>query len=275
MATDARFATLDGTALEDVARLAVAELAPGASQKSGRPSRRNAEVRAALTAEPDKAVVVIDAKSAGWSAHVTERELGEAIKAAFRKFIGAGEVVVFHGGSSATDSVVRKLVERLPSLVDARRQALTEKHIDALVDAYLPADALASVMPDIEADNATAQVDFLTTYPTLTADQVAERAGHAAANRSATANRWKGERKIFAIRASGREVYPAFQFKDGRPRTTLRPALEALGCRSGWQTAFWFITPNSWLGGSAPIDRLDDGEALLTAAGHETEAWAG
>lgn len=275
MVDDPRFATLDRTALEDVARLAVAELMPSASRRSGRTSRGRAEVRADAIAEADGTVLVTDATSAGWAARVTERELSEAIEAAFRKFIGAGEVVVFHGGRFAADAVLRKLVERLPSLVDARRQTLTEKHIDALVDAYLPADALASVMPDIEADNAAAQVDFLKTYPTLTADQVAERAGHAATNRSATANRWKGERKIFAVRAGGREVYPAFQFKDGRPRAMLRPALEALACRSGWQTAFWFIAPNSWLGGSAPIDRLDDGQALLTAAAHETDAWAG
>ena len=108
---------------------------------------------------------------------------------------------------------MRKLVARLPSLVEARRGALTQAHIEALVDAYLPADALASVMPDIEADNARAQADFLNLHPVLTAEQVADRAGHGAANRSATANRWKGERRIFAVRARGREVYPAFQFK--------------------------------------------------------------
>ena len=113
------------------------------------------------------------------------------------------------------------------------------------------------------------------TYPTLTAEELAARAGHNAANRSATANRWKGEAKFFAVRAGGREVYPAFQFKDGRPRPVLQEALQAFEGRSGWQTAFWFITPNGWLGGTAPIERLEDGKALAAAAAREAQAWTG
>lgn len=239
---------LDRSALEGVARLVVAELAPAApSESQDRDSRAPIDVSG----------------------------LVGALEAALQKVVGQGEVVVLRRGSSVSDTLMLKLLERLPALIEARKQALTEKNIEALVDAFLPADALASVMPDIEADNARAQADFVKTYPTLTSDQIAARAGHGATNRSATANRWKGEGKIFSIRFGGREVYPAFQFEDGRPRSALRPTLKELGSRSGWQTAFWFVTPNSWLGGHAPIDRLEDAEGLAAAAAQEAEAWAG
>lgn len=268
MDVDAPAAMLDPKVLENVARLAVAALTP--------PKRRNRtrHVNPIGTDPTVDAGTVVTSPNHGVG-RITEGDLSKAIEAALHAIVDRGELVVLGGGGFAADPMIRKLVERLPSIIAARRRTLTEKHIEALVDAYLPADALASVMPDIEADNAKAQADFLRAYPTLTADQVAERAGHGAANRSATANRWKAEQKIFAVRAGGREVYPAFQFKDGRPRPSLRPALKALATRSGWQTAFWFVTPNSWLGGPAPIDRLDDGEALAGAAAHEAEAWVG
>lgn len=270
MAVDTHVAMLDWTVLEGVARRAVAELTLAAPSVGRDEARRSAD-----TVEPGREIVVVEVTSTGGAALVTEHELSRAIETALRSVIGRGEVMVFSGGDLAAHAVWRKLLERLPSMIAARRQHLTDKHIEALVDAYLPADALAPVMPDIEADNAKAQADFLRTYPFLTADQVAERAGHSAVNRSATAHRWKAEQKIFAIRVGGRDVYPAFQFKDGQPRAALRSAMRALGSRSGWQTAFWFITPNSWLGGHAPIDRLEDDAAVSAAAVHEAEVWAG
>jgi hypothetical protein len=275
MVPDTDFATLDPETLKDVARLVVAELKPEASPKHRSKSRHAADPQARRGTETEKQSAVMEVKSSRTTATVTKHNLSKAIETALRKIIGEGDIVVFRGGSFTADPGMRKLVERLPAIVEARRQLLTERHIEALVDAYLPAGALAPVMPDIEADNARAQARFLQHYPTLTADEVAQRAGHNAANRSATANRWKAEQKIFAVRAGGRDVYPAFQFKEGRPRPSLQPALSALSGRSGWQIAFWFITPNGWLGGPAPIERLNDGKALAAAAGHEAEAWVG
>lgn len=274
MAVDAHIAMLDRKALEGAAREALAEVALAASQ-AGRGEARGAAVfREGAPARAD-AEFFTEVNSQGGGTWVTEGQLSRAIETAFHKLADEHGFVVFNGVSFTDDPVMLKVVERLPSLIEARRQSLTEKHIEALVDAFLPAGALTSVMPDIEADNARAQAEFLKVHPILTADELAERAGHSATNRSATANRWKGENKIFAIRVGGREVYPAFQFKDGRPRRSLQKVLATLGSRSGWQTAFWFITPNGWLGGATPIDRLDDEAALATAAAHEVEAWIG
>ena len=272
MVSDSRLEAFDRTTLESVARLTVAELRPAAST-DGRADRRADLGRTTTEAGPPDTALEI--KSAAGFAQVSEGDLSRALAAALRTILGGEDVVLLRGAGIRTDAVVRRLVERLPSMVEARRRMLTEAHIEALVDAYLPADALASVMPDIEADNARAQADFLRIHPVLTAEEVADRAGHGATNRSATANRWKSEQRIFAVRARGREVYPAFQFKDGRPRPAVRSAIKALGARSGWQTAFWFITPNGWLGGPAPLEQLEDADALSAAAVHEADAWVG
>jgi hypothetical protein len=44
---------------------------------------------------------------------------------------------------------------------------------------------------------------------------------------------------------------------------------------TAWQTAFWLTASNSWLGGAAPLDRLDDEAAVVAAAERESEALGG
>ena len=219
MASVADVATLEETALERVARLAIAELRPPAAKVRTR--RRTPPGRTDRPEAVEASAIALEVKSAAGSAQLSEHDLSRALGVALRTVFGGDDVVVLRGGAAGTDAVVRRLVERLPSMVEARRRTLSEAHIEALVDAYLPADALASVMPDIEADNARVQAEFLSTHPVL----------------SATSS--------------------------------------ALGERSGWQAAFWFVSANGWLGGVAPIERLDDAEALAAAAAHEAEAWIG
>ena len=79
-----------------------------------------------------------------------------------------------------------------------RRQALSERNIETLVDLFLGEDPLAAAMPKIERDNAAAQAAFLRHYEVLTAEAVAGQASHASTNRSATASRWKRAR-VFGV----------------------------------------------------------------------------
>lgn len=207
---------------------------------------------------------------------LTGQDLLEAVHAAAGELLGSAKVLIVHDIDPAAAKVVLAVVEQLPEVVARRRLALSERNIEALVDVFLGADPLAAAMPAIESDNAAAQAAFLKRWPVLTAESVAEQAEHASSNRSATASRWKKARRIFGVRVSGREAYPAFQFKEGRPRAVIGKALAALPeTLTGWQTAFWFTGPNGWLGGQAPIDRLADEAAVAAAAEHERDAWMG
>ena len=59
-------------------------------------------------------------------------------------------------------------------------------------------------------------------------------------------------------------------------RSAAQAALEVLPTsRSPWQTAFWFVSTNSWLGGPAPRELLDDEAAVLDAAAHESDEIGG
>lgn len=201
---------------------------------------------------------------------------GMVAQAVAEVFDGDGQYLHIHDPDPELTSIIAAVVRQLPDVVRARRQALTERHIEALVDIFLVNDPLATAMPDLERDNAVAQADFLKRWPVLTAEDIAERAGHGSKNRSATATRWKRAGRIFAVRAGGREVYPAFQFKNGQPRRSVGAVLANLPQdRSGWQIAFWFTGANSWLDGEAPVGRLEDEVALAQAARREADVWMG
>jgi hypothetical protein len=173
-------------------------------------------------------------------------------------------------------STVSRVVERVPEIARVRRQELTEKNIDALVELYLADDPVGEARRAIETDNARERARFLSDVACLTSKEIAQNAGHQAANASVTGSRWKQQGKIFSVPSRGSELYPAFQFREGLPHPTVAKILRELPKQmSPWQIAFWFTSSNSWLRGGAPADRLDDEEAVVKAAHRESEPIVG
>ena len=125
--------------------------------------------------------------------------------------------------------------------------------------------------PDVEEalnfDNLVARRDYLNDTPTLTSEQIHRASGLASRNTSEPASRWKKEGKTFAVRLGRRDLYPAFQFLDGKPHAVVRDVLAALPEEmTAWQTAFWFASGNGWLDGDQPQTRLKDAEQVVEAA---------
>jgi hypothetical protein len=173
-------------------------------------------------------------------------------------------------------STVSRVVERVPEIARIRRQELTEKNIDALVELYLADDPVAEARRAIETDNARERARFLSDVACLTSKEIAQNAGHQAANASVTASRWKQQGRIFSVPSRGSELYPAFQFREGQPHPAVAKILRELPKQmSPWQIAFWFTSSNSWLRGAAPADRLDDEEAVVKTAHRESEPIVG
>ena len=57
---------------------------------------------------------------------------------------------------------------------------------------------------------------FLRSNPYLTSAQISVGASRAK-NKSEIASRWAREKKIFAVRHRGQQLFPRFQFQDGLP----------------------------------------------------------
>lgn len=181
-------------------------------------------------------------------------------------------VAVFKNENPLVRKTVRDIMEHVPSIVEARQKQLTDEKIDALVSVYMPSPPDTAAIQLLLDSNARARVRFLQEWPCLTSKQVSEAAGHGSKNQSMTTSRWKGGGKIFSVRYNSAEWFPAFQFQDGQPRATVARALQHLSKRkSGWQTAFWFTSPNGWLNGRKPAECLDDVEAVAAAAAEEAK----
>ncbi|MCV3243455.1 hypothetical protein [Mesorhizobium sp. ZC-5] len=181
-------------------------------------------------------------------------------------------VAVFKSENPLVRKTVRDIMERVPSIVEARQKQLTDDKIDALVSVYMPSPPDTDATQILLDSNARARARFLEAWPCLTSKQVSEAAGHGSKNQSMTTSRWKGGGKIFSVRYNGAEWFPAFQFQDGQPHATVARVLQHLRERkSGWQMAFWFTSPNGWLNGRKPAECLDDVESVARAAAEEAE----
>ena len=134
----------------------------------------------------------------------------------------------------------------------------------------------ASTEQALAFDNLAARLEYFADTPTLTSEQIHGASGLASRNTSEPASRWKKEGRTFAVRLGRRDLYPAFQFLDGKPRDVVRDVLAALPAdMTAWQTAFWFASGNGWLDGDEPQQRLDDGERLVEAARRLSEPASG
>jgi len=102
----------------------------------------------------------------------------------------------------------------------------------------------------------------------LTAQQVCEFAGLGTGNPSATVNRWKQERKIFAIQRDNRDLYPRYGLgPDFRPLPQLAKVIALLGHYPGEQLAAWFESTSGFLGGKRPRELLAiDPQRVIDAA---------
>lgn len=157
-------------------------------------------------------------------------------------------------------------VLRITGRLDQDRQ---EAAIAKLAEVILP-DPLAPARGQIALDNLTLRDRLVAETRPFTSTEVATNAGSKGANPYATAARWKSSGDIFSVQHRSVELFPAFQFRDGRPHPSMRGVLAALPqALSPWQRAFWFVSTNGWLGDRAPLEALDEADVVIAAAQRE------
>ncbi len=132
------------------------------------------------------------------------------------------------------------------------------EQLDRTIDAMLPSAVPGKAAVLQARRNAEARSALCEEFGALSSSEVADLAGSKATNRAALANRWRKERRIFAVNHRGRALFVSFQFgPDGKPLPVIGEVLRTFGERNGgWQTALWFTATNGWLGGGRPVDLL-------------------
>ena len=121
--------------------------------------------------------------------------------------------------------------------------------------------------------NAVARQRLLDEFPALTSSEVADAALSKASNRASLANRWRDERKVFAIRlgTSSSIQHSSLTAMVGLSRWSVKCWRSSMRRLSwDWQIALWFTSPNGSLGGRRPVDLLvDEPDLVLEVAEHE------
>ncbi len=97
---------------------------------------------------------------------------------------------------------------------------------------------------------------FLRSNPYLTSAQISVGASRAK-NKSEIASRWAREKKIFAVRHRGQQLFPRFQFQDGLPLRVISRVIAVFPEHAtGWDIAYFFANPNPYIEDRKPIDLL-------------------
>ena len=108
----------------------------------------------------------------------------------------------------------------------------------------------------------------------LTAAQIAELANLGQGNPAATVNRWKQQRRMFAIRRDGRDYFPRYALgPDFRPARAVAEVMKVLSHYDADGLAGWFESTSSFLGGKRPREVLaKDPDRVIECAQNTLEA---
>lgn len=180
---------------------------------------------------------------------------------------------VVTGQTAERLKILKRMISRLPALIDAASTGRLEQKLEQYVSVMIDATPLELVRLEIEQDNVEFRERFVRDWECWDSSTVHARSGDASKNAAQTAARWKLRKKIFSVPYRSRQLFPAFQFREGRPMRVVHAVLEGLGDQlSPWQIAAWFVSENGWLDGVTPQSLLiKDAVAVVEAAKHEVE----
>src|SRR5215469_1397545 len=160
---------------------------------------------------------------------------------------------------------VPKELEKVPAVIRVSHPSLADEAADPVTSLPEP----VGVVSDLPSYKVTLEWrrKFIEENPSLTSKEIAEQATSQATNRAEIAHRWKKEGKIFSVRLEGQR-FPRFQFEHGEPIPVVAEVIKVFTTKaSGWELAYFFVTPNMNIGGRKPLELLkqDPGRLLSLA----------
>jgi hypothetical protein len=125
-----------------------------------------------------------------------------------------------------------------------------------------------SVVDDrIRQDNVRLRAKYLSETHCYTSADIRKLAPCDSSDDQGYAEVWKKLNNIFSVNSDGIDVFPSFQFQDGKPKEIIGLLLSQMPENmSDWQIAFWLASGNGYLeGNQAPQDCLDQNDDLALA----------
>jgi len=196
---------------------------------------------------------------------------------------GGRRAFVVEVADEAASNTLLASLPLLDRLLTEKIAAARQRRMEEMVD-FMAARMLAPSAAETEMAQRLARrhARVLNEFGSFTAEQLADANGSQASNRAALADNWRKRRQVFAVphpdrSARERDVYPGFQFENGKPIKAVQEVLEVFGGRkASWKLALWFTSNNGALPDSArPVDLLiSDPQAVVRAARRDAEGSA-
>jgi hypothetical protein len=179
------------------------------------------------------------------------------------------------GASAQVQNEVREILANLAPIVAQRvveaRALSSARLLDALLEGVTPR------APDMKLARmeANAIQAILEHGVWLTAQQIGELGHFSKSNFAAPANRWKNERKLFAVAYDGQDRFPRYALDENyRPLPAVAAILLVLGSISDWRIAAWFESSNAWLDHRRPREVLATSPDAVIAAAEQYRSGA-
>jgi len=133
---------------------------------------------------------------------------------------------------------------------------------------------MSTVDEIIEQDNVELRKKYLKEFRCYTSDEIRDLASPDSNDTQDYASVWEKQNKIFSVNANGVDVFPSFQFQDGKPLEIIEDLLAQMpDDMSNWQIAYWFSFGSNYIeNGLAPKDSFelkDDLAASVKALSEE------
>ncbi len=180
--------------------------------------------------------------------------------------------------AGTTAQVQKEVADILANLAPIVAQRVVERRDKAsarLLDALL--EGVTARGPDMKLARmqANAIQAILEHGEWFTAQQIGELGRFSKSNFAAPANRWKNERKLFAVEYDGQDRFPRYALDENyRPLPAVEVVLQVLGMISSWRIAAWFESSNAWLDNRRPREVLATAPEEVIAAAKEYRSGA-
>jgi len=165
-------------------------------------------------------------------------------------------------------------VEMLTQAFRAHMNSLPADTTSSIVSLMVPKKPVPSTLLREARMLAQAKTDILQSNDWLTAIEISNLAQFSYSNPSSQPNKWKRAGKIFALRHEGVDYFPIYGLDPAqgfRPLSALESVVSTFATmKDGWEMAFWFASPNTFLGGKRPKEALlANPSGVLSAAKEE------
>jgi len=168
-------------------------------------------------------------------------------------------------------------IEMLTQAFLAHMHPLPADTISSIVSLLVPKKPVPSTLLREARMLAQAKTEILESNDWVTASEISNLAQFSSNNPSSQPNKWKQAGKIFALRHEGVDYFPIYGLDPAqgfRPFSALESVISTLtAMKDGWAMAFWFASPNTFLGGKRPKDVISANPlSVLSASKEEVSA---